>query len=687
MMQLRTVPTAQPSGPFAGNRPAAEIGAAAAGVLAVEDRAARPRMRPIAAAERTRPAEPGREVGLWRLYRWGWRLLSGSRWHIAGAAALTLLVAQVAQFNAALLVHAVALAQDRGGAAGMSENFFGLMPKEFGTTVAVFAVISFSLFGLQFVSRYATAAINAVLSYRIQEKLHRKMLRLGVRYHTVNKEGALQKLFTQRVPQSVGVLRELLVAPVTNGIALVTASLYLWGSAAPLIGRNNGAATAVVVVLLIALLIAATRIARAMRAARAASMAADNAVGDELANTLRRPIDFQLLGAQAARNEAFAARIGTALGAELQAERRKQWATLIQSGMPQFFQTGILLLAAVLVQFPAPGERFAVAAAMGAAIVGILQFVPMALAPIQQALSFYNAAKASVPAIVTVIAALDAEEEVPEAEDAVPLRVTKGTVTLAEVSVESDDAVPILRAITHEFVGGKVWGVVGRSGCGKSTLISLIARAADPSCGRICIDGTDVRRVERASLRRAIAFLGQFSPFVDGPVRANLNLALSPASDEVLLEACRAGGLLARLQDLAGPLSPLDLEISAEPNKGALSGGERRLLALARLLAHPAPIILLDEPTAGVDAAMRGQIAALIRARPAGATVIVVDHDLGFISEIADAVVCMKEGAIVASVARAELFDKPTPFLDLWRAQQHLSGEAMAVTSFPAPSA
>lgn len=677
------MPASQPSGPLTGDRPAVENRAAAAGAPGAEDREARRRMRPIAAAARTRSAEPGREVGPWRLYRWGWRLLLGSRWHVAGAAALTLLVAQVAQFNAALLVHAVALAQGRGGAAGMSENVFGLMPDTLAVTVAVFAVISFSLFGLQFFSRFATAAVDAAAAYRIQEKLHQKMLRLGVRYHAAHNAGALQMLFTRYVPQSVGVLRELLVAPATNGIALITASLYLWRSAAPLIGRNNGAIAAAVVILLIALLIVATRVARAMQAAMATSIAADAAVGDELVNTLRRPIDFQLLGAQTVRNGAFAARIATALGAQLRTLRRRQWAVLIQSGMPQLFQTGILVLAVVLVQFSAASERLAV----GAAIVGILQFVPMTLAPIQQALSFYNAAKASVPAIVTVVAALDAEEEVPEAKDAVPLRVTKGTVTLAEVSVESDDAAPILRGVTHEFAGGRVWGVVGRSGCGKSTLLSLIARAADPSCGRICIDGTDVRRVECASLRRAISFLGQFSPFIDGTVRANLNLALVPAADEVLLEACRAVGLLARLRELAGPLSPLDLAIHAEPNKGALSGGERRLLALARLLAHPAPILLLDEPTAGVDAAMRGRIAALIRARPAGATVIVVDHDLGFISEIADAVVCMKEGAIVASVARPELFDKPTPFLDLWRAQQHLSGAAMAVTSFPAPSA
>jgi ABC-type multidrug transport system fused ATPase/permease subunit len=623
-------------------------------------------------------------TGMLQLYRRAWRLLSGSRWRIAGAAALTLLVAQATQFNAALLVHAVALLQGHpGAAADAAENFFGLMPNALGMTVALFAVISFSLFGLQFFSRFATAAIDAIVSYRMQERLHRKMLRLGVRYHAAHSAGALQMLFTRYVPQSAGVLRELLVFPVTNGIALVTASLYLWHSALPVIGRGNNAITVFVIIALIAMPVVAARVANAMQAAMATSVVADTAVSEELINTLRRPIDFQLLGAQVMRNEAFAARIATALGARLKSLRRQQLTTLIQSAMPQFIQAGILVLAVVSVQFSAASERVAV----GAAIIGILQFVPMILAPIQQALSFYNAAKASVPAIVTVVNTVDAEEEVQESENAIPLRVTKGTVSLAEVSVEGADCVPILRAVTHEFEGGKIWGVVGRAGCGKSTLLATIARAADPIGGRICVDGPDVHRADRVSLRRAISFVGQFVPFIDGTVRANLNLAVAPASDEILREVCRAVGILPRLRELAGPLPPLDLMIYAEPNTGALSGGERRLLALARLLAHPAPIVLLDEPTAGVDAALRGQIAALIKARLAGVTVIVVDHDLGFIGDVADAVVCMDQGTIVTAVARSELFEKPSPFLDLWRSQKHLSGEAMTVTSYPAPSA
>jgi ABC-type multidrug transport system fused ATPase/permease subunit len=619
-----------------------------------------------------------------QLYAWAWELLSGSRWRIAGASALSLFVVQVVQFNAALLVHAVALLQGSNAAgASASEDIFGLMPSDFPTTAFLFGIIAVALFALQFVDRIATLAIDTAVIYELQEKLHRKMLRLGMRFHARNNIGTLQMLFTRFVSQSAGILRELLTFPVVNGIALVTASIYLWKNLVPIIGPNNIAVLSCVIAALIGLPIVAWRVSLAMRAAIRTSIAADAALSDELVNTLRRPVDLQLLGAQALRNAAFAARTRTAIAARLRSLRRAELANQIQRGMPQLLQAGILVFA--VTQFIHPtvgGERMAV----GAAIVAVLQFVPMIVAPIQQAISFYNAAAASVPPVVELVNALQAEEEVAEARGATPLRVTTGTVMVRDVYVDGPDAAnPILRAVTHEFAGGMVWGVIGRSGCGKSTLLTTIARAADPSRGQVSVDGTDLHLAELRSLRQSVSFLGQFPPFIDDTVRANLNLAATPASDETLLEALRDTGLLARLQELAAPASPLDLLIFAEPNKGALSGGERRLLALARVLAHPARIVLLDEPTAGVDAAMKGKVAALIKTLAAGKTVIVVDHDLDFIAEIADAVVCMDQGTIVTSVARSELMVKASPFLDLWRAQQHWGGEAMAVTSYPAP--
>ena len=129
-----------------------------------------------------------------RLYTWAWELLSDSRWHIAGAAVLSLLVSQIAQFNAALLVHAFALLRVRGGTAADGQDGFlaFFMPNSLYATAVLFGVLAISLFGLQFLDRFVTLAIDTVVIYRLQEKLHQKVLRLGARYHARNNTGALQ---------------------------------------------------------------------------------------------------------------------------------------------------------------------------------------------------------------------------------------------------------------------------------------------------------------------------------------------------------------------------------------------------------------------------------------------------------------------------------------------------------------
>jgi ABC-type multidrug transport system fused ATPase/permease subunit len=627
-----------------------------------------------------RSVEPSASVV--QLCKWAWDLLSGTRWRVAAAAAVSLFVVQVLQFNAALLVHAVALLQGPATASANSiQNFWGLMPASLYATAILFGVISLALFGLQYFDRYFTLAIDTVVIYHLQEKLHRKMLRLGIRYHNNNNIGSLQMLFTRYVSQSAGILREIVSFPVVNGIALITAVIYLWQNLSPIIGPQSIAVLPLILAALVALPIAAWRVSQMMREAIRSSIAADNAVNEELVNTLRRPIDIQLLGAQELRNQAFAARVRIAIAARLRSLRRSELANEIQRGMPQILQAGILIFAvAEVLGMPEGGQRFVV----GSAVVGILMFVPMILAPIQQTMSFYNAAIASIPPVVQLVDALRAEEEVVEAADAVPIALTKGTISARDVHIAgSDPNNPILRGITHEFEGGKVWGLIGRSGCGKSTLLTALARAVDPSLGTVLIDGTDVRRFQLVSLRKAVSFMGQFPVFIDDTVRSNLNLATSPSPDPDLLEACQATGLADRLREIAAPTSPLDLVIYAEPNKGALSGGERRLLAIARVLAHPAGIILLDEPCAGVDGAMRERIANLIKARPAGATVIVVDHDLEFIASVADAVVCMEQGTIACSIPRAELLQKPSLFLELWTAEHRFDGASMNTENSP----
>jgi ATP-binding cassette subfamily B protein len=630
-----------------------------------------------------RQATGGVSASVVQVYSWAWQILEGVRWQIFAVGILSLIVVQIGQYNAQLLVHALALLQGgQSGAPAEGGLFAEIMPGGLKTTVALFAFISVALIGLQFFDRYANFVIDTGVTYHLQEKLHEKILRLGPAFHATHGIGPVEMMMGRYVNQSAGVMRELLVFPLVNGLSFISAGIYLWANLFPLFSHNAAIAPLIIfgVVVMPAV---AWRISAAVRAAIRVAVQADVAVNEELVNSLRRPVDIQLMGAQAVRQRAFATRTRAALAARVRSLRRSQLANQLEDGMPQLLTAAILAFAIVQVdQVSTLGEKVELVAA----IVGVIQFLPRMLAPVQQTISFYNLLMGAIPGIMEVMATLSVPEEIMEPANAVPLRLERGTVSVDDIGVDRPDGVPILREVSHCFEGGRIWGVVGRSGSGKSTLLATIARAFDPARGRVCIDGTDIRVAALASLRQTISFLGQFPPLVDGTLRDNLNLATQQVADDALLAACEAAGMLSRLKTIAAPAAPLDLLVYAEPNKGALAGGERRLLAMARILAHPGHIILLDEPTAGVSADLKKQLARVIKEQFAGVTTIVVDHDMGFIAEIADWVVCMDEGRVVSSVPRGELFERPSVFLELWKQEQALHGAGMEVTRFPATS-
>src|SRR5438874_12808593 len=176
-----------------------------------------------------------RSGNLIQVYGWAWQILRGVRWQIAGVGLLSLIVVQIAQYNAQLLVHALALLQAGEKGAQAPGGFFGaIMPHDLISTVALFALISAALIVLQFFDRYANMAIDAGVAYHLQDQLHEKLLRLGPSFHATHGMGLVQTLMGRYANQSAGVLRELLVFPVVEGVSFVTAGIYLWSNLFPL---------------------------------------------------------------------------------------------------------------------------------------------------------------------------------------------------------------------------------------------------------------------------------------------------------------------------------------------------------------------------------------------------------------------------------------------------------------------
>lgn len=178
-----------------------------------------------------------------------------------------------------------------------------------------------------------------------------------------------------------------------------------------------------------------------------------------------------------------------------------------------------------------------------------------------------------------------------------------------------------LHDINLTINAGERVALLGRTGCGKSTLLQLITRAYNPTAGSILLNDTPISQLEEASLRAAISVVPQRVHLFSATLRDNLLLAAPQANDEQLSMVLSRVGMDKLLQD-AGLNAWL-----GEGGRG-LSGGELRRLAIARTLLHNAPLLLLDEPTEGLDAGTEQQILDLLNQVTIGKTVITVTHRL-----------------------------------------------------------
>ncbi len=217
-----------------------------------------------------------------------------------------------------------------------------------------------------------------------------------------------------------------------------------------------------------------------------------------------------------------------------------------------------------------------------------------------------------------------AEEKVAMAEP--PLRRVPRDHTLRFEAVSfrwQADRRPVFDGLSLELPAGAHAALLGPSGAGKSTLAALALKVVRPDSGRILLGDADYASVPAAEIRRRIAWLGQTTHLFDDTIRANLLLA-RPDADEAALWAALAA---ARIADAVAAL-PERLDTWVGEGGARFSGGQGRRLALARALLSPAPILILDEPCAGLDAATERDFLATLNEAAAGRSVLLITHRL-----------------------------------------------------------
>lgn len=242
-----------------------------------------------------------------------------------------------------------------------------------------------------------------------------------------------------------------------------------------------------------------------------------------------------------------------------------------------------------------------------------------------------------------VIELLDERPEVSDAPDARPLpSPVRGHVELDGVRVRHAGADrDALGGVSLTVRPGELVALTGDSGAGKTTLTSLLLRFQDPTDGRVLLDGHDLRDVRTADLREHVALLLQDTVLPDVTAREAIAQGRAGATDAEIEAAARAAGVHAVLAAL-----PDGYDERVGRNGTRLSGGERRRLAIARTLLRDAPVLVLDEPTTGLDADTRDALLGPLRTLTRRRTTIVVTHDPAVLAW-ADRVVELQDGRVV----------------------------------------
>jgi ATP-binding cassette, subfamily B, bacterial len=247
---------------------------------------------------------------------------------------------------------------------------------------------------------------------------------------------------------------------------------------------------------------------------------------------------------------------------------------------------------------------------------------------------------------------LDTEPEIEDSLSAIEAERFKGEIVFENVYFDYGDGKEVLKDVSFTMAPGQRVALVGASGAGKSTIVSLILRLYDPMQGRIMIDGVDIKDYRRESLRCQIGVVQQNPLLFGTSIGENIAYGKLDAAMEEIFRAAQA----ANAHDFILALEEGYDTVIGE--RGAtLSGGERQRIAIARAIIRNAPILILDEPTIGLDVDSQAKVKAALKHLMAGKTCLVITHDLNAATE-ADRVLILKGGAVIQRDGPLELTTK-----------------------------
>ena len=468
----------------------------------------------------------------------------------------------------------------------------------------MFAGVTAVSFVLNVVSGLRYTRVSADILFDMRLQMYRHLQRMSPRFYAHLRMGDIMSRINNDIGEIQRIAAETALAWVGNGLFLVGTTVMLaW------LDLRLFLVTAITAPLaLVALVHYRQRLENEIETMRERS--AD--IGSFLIETLQAVRLVVTSNAQ----EREAARFGEKNQAFIRALMSMQWLSYLSGGLP-----GLVLSAVTGIVFIYGGLRVIDGTLTVGTFIAFMAYKMRFMPSLEALMGLYaNIATARV-SLRRVSEVLETSVEVEERPDARPLDVSRGDVVFENVTLTFDRGFPVVERLSFAVGPGEVLAIVGPSGSGKSTVADMVVRLLDPDSGVVRLDGHDIRTLRLADLRRHIAVVDQSPCLLHASIADNIRYARPEATDAEVADAARRAALDAFVARLPQGYATVVGERGA-----ALSAGERQRIATARaFLANPR-VLVLDEPTAALDAATEYDVISGLESVMEGRTTIVITH-------------------------------------------------------------
>jgi ABC-type multidrug transport system fused ATPase/permease subunit len=290
--------------------------------------------------------------------------------------------------------------------------------------------------------------------------------------------------------------------------------------------------------------------------------------------------------------------------------------------------------------------------ALGTGLIVFSGLLQQFSSQISKMVNVLNSMQQSLAGARRVFEVLDAPLDVVDLPTATETPATRGEITFEHVSFGYRAGSPALAHVDLRIRAGQHVAIAGATGSGKTTLLQLISRFYDPTSGRVCLDGVDLRDWRLQDLRRSVGMVFQETFLFNDTVAANIAFGQPNAPRRQIIRAAEIAAADEFIREL-----PDGYDTWLVDEGSNLSGGQRQRLAIARAILLEPPILLLDDPTAAVDAQTEHEILRSLEQAMRGRTSIVVTHRPSILQR-ADVIISLEEGRVAEIGTHAELIER-----------------------------